>query len=370
MKLLLQITDGVRSCTVGFAFTLLAAILTGCGSVRPTDVDLLVGGSAAAQNSHLTATAQVTTATVFPVAPGPAPMASPPPPSSVARPASALLAIDKTTSKSAVRPEPNARETKPSRPSILQTVQNNRSPVAAGGYSEGHDSQTVAAGSFFDATAAYQIPSTMINGHASPVDLWIEMGKSDKLIDHLNEYLKKYVALLAGGAQSTMLGHADAAPATVVSSEPIRIAKFVSAELIAASNDDFLIDKTGPQKFTARYDQPLMWHWEVTPKKPSAAGLILTLRVIADPGDGESPSIPILKMVTVKSDATPWEWIRQFVESSDALVTSIASLLGGIVAVGAALAGVCRLFGANGRLCRKLSSRTLKAEALSPTVDP
>ena len=219
-----------------------------------------------------------------------------------------------------------------------------------------HTASTITAGKFVDASAAYQIPHNMVRNQTSPVDLWIDTNKSEQeLTAELNTYLKGIAQKAIVEVKGRRVSEQNAAT-TTVTSQPILVAKYVSAEL-SASEKDFAIEPKGPQQITARTDIPLKWHWLVTPLRASDAGLPLTLTVIVNPGDGGTPLTPIQETVKVVSDATWWEKLIDFAKGLDPVTKLIAAIAAALSFLAGALAWICRRLGSENGICKKLSSK-------------
>lgn len=162
----------------------------------------------------------------------------------------------------------------------------------------------------FRSSAAYQVPKQMIEGRNSPVDLWIDPSvSSTELYARLESYLFDNARRTAerrgtpGNVQGRTLGD------TAIVTMDILAGKKMFATL---AGKDFEIEPEGSQERTLIPGQPMKWSWIVKPKIPSEEGLLLELRVMADPGEGSKPIETIREVVVVKArPRTPMEKLQE-----------------------------------------------------------
>jgi hypothetical protein len=152
---------------------------------------------------------------------------------------------------------------------------------------------------FTKGSAAYQIPRTMVEAETSPVDLWIDTSAAPaELGRQLEQMLRDNAARAAARAGADVKVKFKQFGETQVVTKVVEIGKKMYAELIGV---DFDIEPKGRQEETVREGYPLRWSWQVRPKKASEQGLLLELRVLADPGDGGLPVESIRETVPVKA---------------------------------------------------------------------
>lgn len=164
-------------------------------------------------------------------------------------------------------------------------------------------------------SAAYQIPTTMIENESSPVDLWIDTSMTrEEISQKLDNFLKENAERAAnrtGKVKSKAIG------TTQIVGKDVVVGKKMYAEL---TGPDFEIQPSGSQELAYIPGRTLTWHWLVKPTHASETGLPLAISVQADPGEGKTPEPTIQEVVIVHArKKTPREifeeldwWIKLF----------------------------------------------------------
>jgi len=161
----------------------------------------------------------------------------------------------------------------------------------------------VAAG-FIPGSAAYQIPVNMVEGQSSPVDLWIDPSITvDELRAQLHNFLTEN-ALRADKRTGKSDVKSKSIGTTQIVGKEVLIGKKMYAELIGP---DFEITPAGPKEEAYIKDRPLRWSWLVKPKHDGKNGLPLEIRVMADPGEGQTPVETIREVVIVHAREKTWK---------------------------------------------------------------
>lgn len=259
---------------------------------------------------------------------------------------------------------PGSGSVRPSPPASAGTPPDRPRPAETGNGTGPREYQATAipAGKFVEASAAYQIPLTMVRNKSTPVDLWIDASLSpEQLKSQLQAFLQENAPQGAPWVKHQKLGEPDAATDNIRTKGSIRIAKQVSATLKGAKEDDFKIEPMGPEQITARTDMPLTWRWMVTPLRASEEGLRLTLSVVVDPGDGSTPLKPIEETVVIQSDAGWWERLIEFIKQLDPLMKFIAALGAILPLLAGLLAWLCKVLGPKRGICARLRPKQQKA---------
>jgi hypothetical protein len=86
----------------------------------------------------------------------------------------------------------------------------------------------------------------------------------------------------------------------------VLIGRKMFAEL---TGPDFEIQPSGLKEETYIEGRPLRWSWLVKPKRASKDGLPLEIRVMADPGEGQTPVETIREVVVVHARKRSWKEI-------------------------------------------------------------
>lgn len=164
---------------------------------------------------------------------------------------------------------------------------------------------------FISGSAAYQIPPYMVENQASPVDLWIDASLSvEDLKAQLNSFLIENTnrAILRSGQPAVK---SKSVGTTQIVGKEVLIGKKMYAELIGP---DFEIQPSGPREQTYIESRPLRWSWLVKPKLASKEGLPLEIRVMADPGEGQTPVETIREVVIVQARKQSWREIFEAID--------------------------------------------------------
>jgi hypothetical protein len=165
--------------------------------------------------------------------------------------------------------------------------------------SEGELAKRMLPAGTFRSSAAYQVPREMIEGRNSPIDLWIDPSVSPKeLYGRLESYLLDNARRTAERRGTPVKVEGRTLGDTAIVTMDILAGKKMFATL---AGKDFEIEPEGPQERTLIPGQPAKWSWIVKPKIPSEEGLLLELRVMADPGEGSKPIETIREVVVVKA---------------------------------------------------------------------
>ena len=160
-------------------------------------------------------------------------------------------------------------------------------------------------------SAAYNIPTVMIENESSPVDLWIDasltvMELREQLGGFLNDNLKR--AIKRTGRTEVKSKQVGTTP---IYGKEILIGKKMYAEL---TGPDFEIEPSGMQAQTYIEGRGLRWSWLVKPKHKSDNGIPLEIRVLADPGEGQTPVETIREVVIVSARTKTW---KELIEELD-----------------------------------------------------
>jgi hypothetical protein len=155
-------------------------------------------------------------------------------------------------------------------------------------------------------SAVYQIPSPMVENQSSPVDLWIDASMTvDDLSAQLKRFLIENVNRAAKRSGQPMVKSKSFGTTQIVGKE-VLIGRKMYAEL---TGPDFEIQPPGLQQQAYIEGRSLRWSWLVKPKRASEDGLPLEIRVMADPGEGQTPVETIREVVVVHARKQSWKEI-------------------------------------------------------------